>query len=110
MNIAKNLYVNAALAVRDERMRETLYARRAFYEHLARLASANLTLLKAFEEVEALAPGENDCGRRSILNHWPQIVEGVKLSLRTSSASAFGTLDWGRALEADTYDADACCA
>jgi hypothetical protein len=103
-NIAKNLCVEAELAVRDEKMRETLIHRRAFYEHLARLASANLRLIDAFAYVDALKPGENDYGRCSILDHYPEIIADTKDRLRVSSELAFGTRDFGAAIEADKYE------
>jgi hypothetical protein len=110
MSIAEDhLRVQIALDARDARMRETLLARKAFYKTLARLASCNLRLLDAFEHVDALKPGENDYGQRSILNHYPEIIESAKNALRTDSATAFGTLNYGAALAADTYNADACC-
>ena len=104
MTMAKKLCTQAELAVRDQRMREMLVYRKAFYEHLARLASSNLKLLDAFEYVDALKPSENDYGRCSILNHYPEIIEGIKQALRVSSHLAFGTPDFGHALEADKYE------
>ena len=109
MNTSENLRVKIALDARDATMRETLLARKSFYQTLARLASCNLRLLDAFEHVDALKPGENDFGQRSILDHYPEIIESAKNALRTDSATAFGTVDYGAALAADTYDADACC-
>jgi hypothetical protein len=103
-NIAKNLCVQAELAVRDERMRATLIHRRSFYEHLTRLASANMRMIEAFEYVRMLKPGENDYGRCSILSHYPEIIADLKERLRISSELAFGTRDFGSALEADKYE------
>jgi hypothetical protein len=105
MNTTENLRIQIALDARDATMRETLPARKAFYKTLARLASCTLRLLEAFEQVDALKPGENDYGQRSILNHYPEIIESAKNALRTDSAAAFGTLDYGAAIAADTYDA-----
>ena len=108
-HMSEHTRIDLALKMRDAKMRQTLQARKAFYNTLARLASCNQRLLEAFEHVDALKPGDNDYGQRSILNHYPEIIENAKNTLRTDSALAFGTPDYGAALAADTYDADACC-